>query len=598
MTATSISYNGIQIERVRVTNLEAVPVLDQSGQIAQAIRYTVTFSGLINGPDHVDFVGSMRSLQHAFSEPRKRLLIAFGGENRFDINDPMSASTNDVANGPFPRDIRIAKVYGGRAASITGTIEWSMPISAVIDGEGLPVMLSHRFRQEFDTDEQNRVTRTVVGQAQFNGQIDSVNPDSFRSLVWPVESAGFRRVSARYAVSESGLSLAYQVVDIEGFRPYPKGVLVASGEHRISKTGAVLRHQLSATLKGEKYQNASILIEAAHDIIATRLNLDRPMESFEISEPLFDSNELSFSAIQIGTLSSSSSAGYLDWGLFQSATSDAGALGNAGRFRQITPYGGAGVRAVFQALFDPSVESRPSAGEDVRRASVEASGDSRIDLDGDSFAESYDPGTGLDDLAAGVTVPSELTTLPSAATLSNESSVISGDQKDDNPYTDSRCSFREYVETNSVIVPTADPNSADVVVQFRSPRVIREYVGTVTRVGASPVVPTPSELDDVVLRGFVLRSSDVRPVVAEPMADEATIQYSAAYRYVLESVYTPSGQFGSIAVSIENGSSGVLTQWTGQRTVPFVKPPTIESGFGGPTLEEVSAPISGGGGLV
>jgi hypothetical protein len=200
VSATVVTYNGVTISRVTLNNLSADAEMDASGVIQVGVRKSVSISGWIQNESVADFVADLNQAQADLLVPRKQLTITIAGETWASIDPSGSGGAPgdapldvaDAGSGPFPSNVTITKMVGGRAAPVTMSISWlEAPESA--DDTSDPVILSHRFSQNFAIGKNGMATRTVSGALILNGKFETVNPDTFRHYVLPLELAGFHR---------------------------------------------------------------------------------------------------------------------------------------------------------------------------------------------------------------------------------------------------------------------------------------------------------------------------------------------------------------------------------------------------------------------
>lgn len=130
------------------------------------------------------------------------------------LESPRPGFTTDADGGPFVLSLDVISV-SGEPQSIGVYIQISTFLPACPVGSDRFV-LSHRWQTEHGHDEDNYLTRTIVGTARFHHGIKELlglNPDAVRrQLIHPIP-LGFRRTVPEILLSPDGCTLRYTIRD-------------------------------------------------------------------------------------------------------------------------------------------------------------------------------------------------------------------------------------------------------------------------------------------------------------------------------------------------------------------------------------------------
>lgn len=583
MAATSIIYGDDTITRVRTGDFSAVTIYDESGVVAMGVRKSLSFTGFVNAASESAFGAAIDGLHDRLNRPRQRLRVQFGTDVVVDVQPSRGGDAGaDIESGPRISQLSVQQIHGGRAAFVSGVAEWTEPPSKATEDE--PTIVSHRYEVRSELDETGRETRIVSGRLVLSGALLAPNPDLFRAHVYPVEVVGYQRVRQEYIVSSDGLSLTYLVADREAYRPLPDGILTAEGQQSIDLIEPSARQNevgkveinLAFTLTGSRLITPGALVDAAMDVLNARLLAQATtsdgtliVRRISFTEDIFGPRRLAVTA-QAERAAPRADGGVIrlsKMGMFNSIAT--GTHGAAGRFHQISPYGSTLVYAVHQAIFGAASDGTPdSASSATFRADTDRLSQSTdfADTDGDGIKDnviSWAP-EDLDDpvpiLAVEASDPDEAQVLTGA--LSSATDVLAEGQSGANPYVRSRQRVQRSIRNHTVVIPTADPNSADIVQQIRSPTVIEIYEGELERLGAPPVIPTPGELAGTT-GDYIVREADF-PASPRTRQIDARLVFAASYRLVIERVYNPaaaSGTWTQRSATIA-GTSRTLTEYS------------------------------------
>jgi hypothetical protein len=566
--ATTATYNGVSIDYIRIGSVRTEAVYDESNTILTGWRTIIDMNGLIQARTRSDFIEALQDAQSLLLEPRKTLLIKFDTSDTWlNVQPAGSGSGADVDQGPKPLAVTVTEFAGGRAASVSWVVQFTLPP----DLNTSPVVLSHRWEQQFQVDEKNLTERTVVGDLVLSSAAAAsalTNPDRYRDIIYPPYIPGFRRVSAQFAVSRSGTRLAYRITDREEFRPYPGRALVGNGTFTAQLNGASVTKVFSITLTGAKGVPPGQLLISAFNALRTRINVNQgggdQVLSVQITENLFE-NTVTLQALAQGLNEPGLALLGANTRLFGSLE----AIGDPkpeGHFNQPTPFGSALIRAAAAPLFDAPTDGMASGSTppDLDTAEVEATTE-------DS------PGT----LVVEVEAPDD-DFLESDTALAQGSSNISNAQLDGTPYLEVQQRVALQVDNQMVVLAPASSAASSVVQQLRAPRVAFHHAGVLKRMGVAPVLPTP-----VVPSGGFVESYEARPTQPTLSANKQAMVYGLEYRFtVVLPFYSSSDQF----TTFTDGTLGKLTRFGGSEGVELIPPksPAIASAT---DLDETIIPV-------
>lgn len=557
MSETVITYNDVTVRFVKTEREESTTLFDESGT-AWGVRRSLTFRGTIHHYTPSIFQTALNQFQRSLSVPRCRLTITRAGVVSTDQYGAYTGNAaGDLDNGPFPRNMTVLEVFGGRAAIVTGTFEWTEPI---VGGAATPVLLSHDWNQTIGTSDDGYSTRTIVGTMRLSSRVDNVSIDAFRCYVWPLETAGFKVDSAEFGVSRDQRTLVYQVVQREMYRPFPLGIIKAEGSMEIEVQGSsAITKTLALRLEATKYQPKNVLFAAIADIMAQRFDFSGKRDTivqYKMREPqLWGANVVEWQATAVGRFENTTQLG--PWGnsLFRRlTTTTTGTLGQQGRFKQLNAYGSSLVYAAFHALFNPVVDGNPAnAAATTKAATLRWDRKGLIDDDGDGFRDISCAGIMAIDAAE---LPADLTQDEIRIKLTNGNDTTSEAQKTANPYLPCEVMTSRRVVNHLRVLKAADPAEDDEVQQTGKPTVIETHTGILRRVGAPPEVRPPEPLTKSTRRA-VLLSSSVQPLTPQPMGDGSAIVYSAAFSFELQVPAIPddSANWVSGTINLQGGGS-------------------------------------------
>jgi hypothetical protein len=143
-------------------------------------------------------------------QPRGQLLV-MGDDGTIQMQSPRPGFRMDANGGPTPLRFRILNVGGSEDL----TVYWEVEVNehACTD---IPLLLSHRWRQYRDCDQDGFVTRHTEGTAYVHmGLMDQrgIFPDELVAQLIPDQLDGFRRGPVRTEILPDNEGVRYSVVD-------------------------------------------------------------------------------------------------------------------------------------------------------------------------------------------------------------------------------------------------------------------------------------------------------------------------------------------------------------------------------------------------
>lgn len=253
-----VRYNGVelQVERVVSWSDKNIYSEDNSERMMRHVSMMVQCvihpqATTIPERDVSSAPAIVSDLKRRLLEPRRFLMVKVGDievlsspavTERPDLPGSQAFDGSrihfcDARGGPHPLYVDVVSIHGTRTMLATFAIEtWLVDSSALelIPREGQPnkaefsALISHRWEQSNDLDENYFSTRITTGRAVFRAdylyefddvtgglrQIERKPADYVASLNHPLP-LNYRRESVRTSVSSDGLSLTYTIVDRE-----------------------------------------------------------------------------------------------------------------------------------------------------------------------------------------------------------------------------------------------------------------------------------------------------------------------------------------------------------------------------------------------
>lgn len=548
MPATVITYNGVTVSHVETQEITGEPLYDESGVVVRGVRRAITFRGRVHDVDSEVFIDSLEELVSKLNVPRKALSITMNGETFASVTAAGGGlTTSDASMGPLPRGMTVRRIAGGRFAEVVGTLEWFDPLDK--DAASTPQIVSSRWEQRIGTNATGYGTRVISGHMRLSSRVASPNPDLFRCYVMPVETAGYLIRSAEFIVGSDGMTLTYQVVHEEAYRPFAKGILRAEATFEVTVLGgAAVTKTLSGRMEGAKTLPKSVLVDAVTDLIQNRFNFSRDtIKSWKFTEDVYGANSLGFAIESTGAFGNGNKPVWVS--MFRRAHSaQASPLGLQGRFKQLDPYGNSFVYAAFQALFSSATDGNPANAAAFAKANVGRwSRADATDDDDDGHADRI--------CAPAIIEAAELcdeVTDDLGIALTERPYNLADSQDTASPVVDSYQTVQRRVITQTGRITHADSDTPDTVIQYGKPHVEELHAGWIKRAGEPPEIPIPEALTAQTNRKATLIESRQIALPVEPFGDGGSLLYGAAYGYKLSMPYFPSDTVSWQSVSVRH----------------------------------------------
>jgi len=297
---TTVEYNGITINNCLTRSFRQEPVMDPSDTDLEFFKYTIRVVGYV----HTDGGASVRTnispvdgadaaSQHIYIrglllEPRGYFKMRTGADF---LNagaqpgvvllqaDPSKASSNgtelkniDLNNGPKTRVFEVTQIAGNKLFRVEVEFELCTVQCGGEAGitENDSGVLSNRWSVTDEIDQNFMTTRTFNGRLRAATSV--VNVNSFRALIAPPLSGGFRRDRMTFTATEDGLALAYTIVDREvAFSP-PAPATSWSYTHKESTASAkMVTSEVTVSLGGDRNAQKHLLIAIGISIVEAKL---------------------------------------------------------------------------------------------------------------------------------------------------------------------------------------------------------------------------------------------------------------------------------------------------------------------------------------
>lgn len=237
---TVLIYNGVPLRLGRL-RVQQRAVYDESDGDYLFTHYVLeapcvwspaaTATNPVPGPNGVTLGDrapvSLANLRELLMQPRQYLQVYVG--NDLYLQSPQLTQfggvlATDANNGPQPIDFRITEVLGTKSIlGVYRTQTWlnETAFSPASPGQGIgpaPALLSHRWEQAEEIDEDFLSTRTTRGTATFRTDLlldAGAVADDFRNALFHPTPPNYRRVRGVATASDDGTKLAYQITDAE-----------------------------------------------------------------------------------------------------------------------------------------------------------------------------------------------------------------------------------------------------------------------------------------------------------------------------------------------------------------------------------------------
>lgn len=333
--STQVSYNGVTLYNVVTRRFEQEPVYDKSGTDLLYFRIVVGVTGYVHAGNFAssdsgpfatsyhrlvnnDLAGGQRSYQggatvnfnyirSGLTSPRGKFRMwldansiqsstGTGSLLSVDPGDGKKSLGVDLNNGPKPKSVRIGKVVGDNMIRIEFEIELCVlncdSTETQYATRNESGVLSNRWSMQDDIDENFYTVRTVQGVLVITSA--TLNPHSFRNLVMPPLTPGFRRDRVTFVASADGLTLEYTIVDREMAYAPPKPATKWELRHTVTTgNGLVTQSAVNVVLYGNRDTDKHKLFELAARIIEVKgivtyaLNLGQRQANYVVRELTF-----------------------------------------------------------------------------------------------------------------------------------------------------------------------------------------------------------------------------------------------------------------------------------------------------------------------
>lgn len=304
---TILSYNGATIQDCLTKSFKQSPMRDPSQTDIEYQKFTVRVAGLVHnvtsnstfglqplvGGDTI--VSAEKRLREQMMQERKTFDFTVGGVSLLAAVGTGTGSTRDVNNGPKPQYLEITHITGTNAFHVEFEIEVCVvECAADTNTRGI---LGNRWQVEDQIDKDFRITRTIRGRMRVKPGVDI---HSLRGVVIPPLESSFYRESIDVIVNESGLEMAYTVVDRQYDAAIPIGCTHWTGTHSQATgiDGTMTHSNYIIDVWGTPGTNKQALFDIANRIIATKVVLTtifaagskRILESLELIDHMDESH--------------------------------------------------------------------------------------------------------------------------------------------------------------------------------------------------------------------------------------------------------------------------------------------------------------------
>jgi hypothetical protein len=254
-----LSYGKVDLKIVRFLECSRTPEYDQSGTDYLWTRYRISVEAIysanrgLNWPYAVAYTGTTpltatvgrddgtfvnpivdttsnpintdRSLIHALSIPRRKLVLSFGLEagNQIWISSPIDTLPCCMISGPIPIDVSVQEIRGEAGMFLVRfTVETALNFCGS-DGKQTDILLSNRWTASTSADENFFETRTFKGRAIFRSDLVHdlhLAVDLWRLNLIPPMPVNCKRHIIDLTVGPDGYTYDYEIQDVEQEVPY------------------------------------------------------------------------------------------------------------------------------------------------------------------------------------------------------------------------------------------------------------------------------------------------------------------------------------------------------------------------------------------
>lgn len=230
--AEAVTYNGVNLEIVRTNTIRRVPVFTDDGVDYLYTHWVIDVDAVFNpqatsinalGLPVKGFLPAATdvNIRQLLTAPRKQLIVR-NSDAGVILTSPLLTNSCDGNNGPIPSDIcSVERIVGTKSFMVHFVVEtW------VNECPANPIIFAHRWEQEMDVDEDQVSTRTIRGQAVFNGArllaLGTV-PDQYRQDLFHPCPAEYQRQDVQVVADSDGNRVDYSIVDRQKTVDFPSG---------------------------------------------------------------------------------------------------------------------------------------------------------------------------------------------------------------------------------------------------------------------------------------------------------------------------------------------------------------------------------------
>lgn len=321
---TYVWYNGVTLANCEIVSVEQNIVYDrsQTDQIAVATVLTARgtlFSGSIaddTRPNILSRGGAAlagpQSLIAALSRPRRRLRVykRFERNNEIDLWDVIPAdpqgepkADQDCDGGPKPLGAVITNTHRWGydvEFRIQFTLQSRTPDEYHSEAGTIDWALNNRWTCVEAFDQDFFCSKTYSGTIRLTQAVPAAQVFA-RLLAFPQLEPGFRRESAEYAVSETGLEISYRIQDrqVAHAAPWPATRMEVAHSETLQQLGYLMQSSCSVQLWGPPGVSKPLLLARVAQILRNRLLWDELVgnasfvESMRIVDRIGEQNSVS-----------------------------------------------------------------------------------------------------------------------------------------------------------------------------------------------------------------------------------------------------------------------------------------------------------------
>lgn len=282
MSGTNLKYGDVTIINCLTRKFEETAVYDESGTDLLYHQFRIRVVGYCHSSGASARVGvttnvpfrtatsSQTALRTALMEPRKSFQFTVNGQTLLAAaanGNRLVPPWGDLNNGPKPQQCVVVKIAGAALYQVEFEIE--VCVLECNENTNSSGVLSNRWSMSDVIDESFYTTRTITGKLRVVAA--ELNAQSFRSFVIPPLQLGFRRQSISIVTTPDGLTMEYNIVDVEMYAAPPFPGCKWEATHTVSTTDGVgISVELNILLVGAKDTPKKDLIQACTMLAMSR----------------------------------------------------------------------------------------------------------------------------------------------------------------------------------------------------------------------------------------------------------------------------------------------------------------------------------------